>query len=401
MNAKQKHDLRIVRGLLPRLFLIFGGITVILFALFDPLGRRLVASTRTQFVQAYQSTADYLRVNTVGKREEPSATPAVPAPSAPPASEQPRALTVEELAATREAQPLVAPEELEVLAPVEQPIAGDMPPPEPEPVFDLASIIRTPAEWPKTVVLKQPVMFPVIVNGRTAGTAQAAAGLLVKTVSVELQFITVQFGSGTKVLPLSATNFVEQAEAAFETKIARVPQPNTSTAASSSTADNSPPAVETPETKPASAGKINLVISSEKKRFDTERSTVSNTQSKTERWGYSVAIVNKSFEDLPNVEVRYQLVIKDETPGLRAVKQQRKSGSKTCELLKDNTTFAFDTDPVDLTKTQLASGWTYGSGAKPRSRDTLVGLWIRAYAEGKVIAEYSEPAGLRTREKWE
>ena len=58
-------------------------------------------------------------------------------------------------------------------------------PPAPAPVaaqapIDWAALGNTPELWPKTILLKAPVAFPAMLDGRVVGSMTAPAGAAVK-----------------------------------------------------------------------------------------------------------------------------------------------------------------------------------------------------------------------------
>lgn len=145
-----------------------------------------------------------------------------------------------------------------------------------------------------------------------------------------------------------------------------------------------------------------FVFKAEKKRVATERTQTKTTQSSAEEWAYHVSITNHSFQDLDHAEIRYLIYFKNEVFGSKTgqAKEERLSGSMLIENLKANASFEFDTVKAELTKSQLVGGYYWKSGAKGRTRASLTGLWVRLFREGKMVAEYSEPDSLKTKDKW-
>ena len=87
-------------------------------------------------------------------------------------------------------------------------------PPTPSDVVDLRALAATPAEWPKTVTLKQAgVVFPVIFNGQVAGEIQSTPGMQVTLVKVTPDQLTVSFQGGMQNVPVSATDLIERVKA--------------------------------------------------------------------------------------------------------------------------------------------------------------------------------------------
>ena len=137
--------------------------------------------------------------------------------------------------------------------------------------------------------------------------------------------------------------------------------------------------------------------------FKVEKKKLEGTRSKTlehtvtnEKWCYSVSIQNQSFKDVPNIDIKYIVYFKKQEEGTKISKEKHKAGTSSDAMLQNNGNFSFETDPVQLVKTQLDGGFYYVTGANPRSRDSLTGIWIRLYQGGTMIGEYADPPSLTT-----
>ncbi len=110
---------------------------------------------------------------------------------------------------------------------VPAPPAPPPPPPPPPPAveaippaatprpLDLATVAQTPALWPRQVTLLQPAAFPIVVNGRTAGSVTAPGGMAVRLLRVVGQQVEVEFQNGKQLLPAAATDLMPRATANF------------------------------------------------------------------------------------------------------------------------------------------------------------------------------------------
>ena len=120
-----------------------------------------------------------------------------------------------------------------------------------------------------------------------------------------------------------------------------------------------------------------------------------------ERWGYDVAIENKTFKTLSDLEVKYVIFFSQEQLGVKAAPTlRRQTGTFTIPTFQSHQKKMFTTDSVELKKAHLVGAWHYRSGAKPNATDTLAGLWVRVYQNGQLLAEYANPSTLM-RERWE
>ncbi len=56
---------------------------------------------------------------------------------------------------------------------------------------------------------------------------------------------------------------------------------------------------------------------------------------------------------------------------------------------------------MTLKKARLKADWYYTNGAKSKAKDELRGVLVRVYSGDQLIGEFSQPASLKTQEKWE
>src|SRR2546428_8779119 len=71
-----------------------------------------------------------------------------------------------------------------------------------------------------------------------------------------------------------------------------------------------------------------------------------------EHWVYDVTIENKTFKDLANLEVKYNIFFKQEQLGVKGPPApRRQSGSFSIASLKPHEKKSYSTDSVELNKT--------------------------------------------------
>ena len=120
-----------------------------------------------------------------------------------------------------------------------------------------------------------------------------------------------------------------------------------------------------------------------------------------EHWAYDVALENKTFKPLDNLEVRYVVFVQREQFGSKAVPSlQKEHGSMPVETLKPHEKKVVTTQVVELNKTGLDGGYYFKSGGREKAQDSLVGCWVRIYQGGQQIGEYANPSTLM-KERWE
>lgn len=137
----------------------------------------------------------------------------------------------------------------------------------------------------------------------------------------------------------------------------------------------------------------------EKTKDATEKSRTSTTK---ENWQYVVTLENKAFDDMKDLEVDYIIFFKQEELGSTGpAATKRQAGKTSIQVLKGHDKTEFRTDPVELVQAALSGGYYYKNGAKNTADANMAGIWIRVSQGGKVIAEYTRPSNLASKEKWD
>jgi hypothetical protein len=166
-----------------------------------------------------------------------ASTPAPAAASPPDASSTP-ALAVAPVATSAPA----------VAATPAPPVVSAPAPPKP---FDPADLAGIPSAWPKTLRLKQAVVFPVVINSQVAGSVTVPPGTPVTMTGIQGDQLTLQYQGQTQTLPWKETDIAEQVA-----KAASVAPPAPSVPAAPATAPATawPPASAPGATASAAAG---------------------------------------------------------------------------------------------------------------------------------------------------
>lgn len=153
----------------------------------------------------------------------------------------------------------------------------------------------------------------------------------------------------------------------------------------------------------AFADNLRVEMKAEKKRFDTSREKSETTFTSNEKWGYVIKLRNTTFKDLPDVSVEYQIFSKDEkmAAGKGDVDHRRLKGTQKIGDWKANAVSNFETEQVDLTRSQLVGGYYYANRASVKATDSITGIWVRIFSAGKQIAEIIDPPSLATKSKWD
>ena len=103
--------------------------------------------------------------------------------------------------------PTPTPEPTPELTPTPEPT----PVPTPEPLDPVAWLMDNPDRRPPILVLREPVMFPALYEGRVVGKVKVPSGAKVKLVEIRPDAIEVRFRDGTAKVAYDATNLRELA----------------------------------------------------------------------------------------------------------------------------------------------------------------------------------------------
>ncbi len=140
-----------------------------------------------------------------------------------------------------------------------------------------------------------------------------------------------------------------------------------------------------------------------RKKLDEDKArTSSSTSVKSKQIIYSVKVNSRSFKELKNVTIKYNIYYEVSQLGSTAKPEVKSaSGSHAFESLLTNKPVEFDTTAIQLSQSTLDGGWYFGNGADATAKDKVVGLWFKAFdAEGKLIGEYTNPPSVATKQKW-
>ncbi len=143
-------------------------------------------------------------------------------------------------------------------------------------------------------------------------------------------------------------------------------------------------------------------ITANRKKVDEQKSRVGGPVTvKTKALIYQVTVQNKRFTAIPEVQVKYAIYLADEMGGSteKAIPVVHR-GSETLTNLGPHQSVSFETKPFTLTTEELDAGYVYTTGASNRARDRVAGVWIRAYADGKMIGEYAVPSSVAKKYDW-
>lgn len=144
-----------------------------------------------------------------------------------------------------------------------------------------------------------------------------------------------------------------------------------------------------------------VAITVTKKKLDEEKSRDGNKTITTKELGYNITVQNKRFKTMPEIQVKYMIFLTDERAGsTQDGVTKPHTGSETLTNLASNASVSFETKPIKISTEDLDAGWYYTSGAGNRARDKVNGVWVRAFADGKIIGEYANPSTIAKKNTW-
>jgi len=144
------------------------------------------------------------------------------------------------------------------------------------------------------------------------------------------------------------------------------------------------------------------MLPTRKKLAEDEARGNDHTSVKSKQIIYSVKVNSRSFKELKNVTIKYNIYYEVSQLGSTAKGEVKSaSGSQSFESLLTNKPVEFDTTAIQLNQAALDGGWYYSNGGSSVAKDKVVGLWFKAFdAEGKLIGEYANPASVAAKQKW-
>jgi len=114
---------------------------------------------------------------------------------------------------------------------------------------------------------------------------------------------------------------------------------------------------------------------------------------------YDVKVTSKSFKELQNITIKYNIYYENAQFGSKAEPEVKMAkGSHALPSLLTNKPVEFTTESVKLEKASLDGNWYFSNGASGSARDKVVGLWFKAFdAEGNLVGEYANPSSVKTK----
>jgi len=145
---------------------------------------------------------------------------------------------------------------------------------------------------------------------------------------------------------------------------------------------------------------------SETKEIKSSRDESGTVKIEIDKIGYDLVFENKGASDLSELTVEYMLFYEKEEFGSTAdavVKYE--VGREVLRDLRYGQPVSVPTKGADITTYKLPSGWTWKNNAPTKSRDQVLGVWVKfskpAADGGRLEREFCSPSNLKEKHRWD
>jgi hypothetical protein len=125
--------------------------------------------------------------------------------------------------------------------------------------------------------------------------------------------------------------------------------------------------------------KYSFDVTYTKKKLDSVKQNSGPEVYTTETWNYKIDMRNKQPMELNDLRVDYWLFTKADEGKGKGTARVKTSGSTTLASIKGASTTSFNTESVELNKTELKGNFIYIDGTRPRFSDAMGGIVIKVY----------------------
>lgn len=125
--------------------------------------------------------------------------------------------------------------------------------------------------------------------------------------------------------------------------------------------------------------KYNFDVAYTKKKLESTKEKDGPEVYTTEKWNYKIDLRNKQTVELADLRVDYWLFTKADEGKGKGTSRVQTSGSTNIAAIKGGAAMSFDTEPVQLKKTELKGNFIYIDGSRPRFSDAMGGIVIRVF----------------------
>lgn len=150
-----------------------------------------------------------------------------------------------------------------------------------------------------------------------------------------------------------------------------------------------------------SAQLYDVKISPQRETLDNSKERSGIITTTTKEVAYNLEVQSTTFKELTDVQIKYMIFYSDPTfESKDKARLAAITGAEVIAKLPGRGKVEIQTKPVSLASEALDAGWSSLDSGKSTARDEVKGLWIRAYAGGKMVGEYMNPSTLSKKNDW-
>ncbi len=123
----------------------------------------------------------------------------------------------------------------------------------------------------------------------------------------------------------------------------------------------------------------------------------------SETYTYDIKVTSRAFKGTEPVIAKYILFVERQQVGTKAELDvvERVTGEMEVEALKSRASKVFQSKPVDLKTQSLTGNWVFGDGSRVRTKDSVLGVWVKLFQGETEVGEYVNPTTLTRKHQWE
>lgn len=135
-------------------------------------------------------------------------------------------------------------------------------------------------------------------------------------------------------------------------------------------------------------------VKTTRKKLESKKRASGATEITEEKWAYTFEMKNISGMDCPEAELQYWVFGREDSGSGIGRPRLEANGSEKFESVGNLRSVNVTTKPIELIKTQLAAGYYYTDGTRPRTADRMGGIAIKVIALGREIFTFESDDGL-------
>jgi hypothetical protein len=214
------------------------------------------------------------------------------------------------------------------------------------------------------------------------------------------QSVEVDYQNARQLIPVVSTDLMPRALVAFRNNGSVLPQlPPVASA---------PPTMQIAPTSatpaPNTTDPVKVDVTADRKRVETGGPVFARDASSiTEKYVYEIKVQNRTFADVPSLDVHYLIFVERQKLGTRKESDtvDRITGSAKVEPLNRKTMVGTaTTSEFAMMKHTIAGDFYYVNGGRQKVADNVLGIWVKVFNAGKLVAEYTNPSTVMKR-GWE